>query len=240
MQEQRQRHLEEKRARTAGKLGQADLQDVEAKLPAGAARHRQAAPGAAAELGSVELAGLPGGAGLPAAAAGAGSDKLAGPDSKASTDSLEDWVSPLDGVLGGEDSRSTLKGCTTANLEQPASVTNASGAKAAGYSAQRKSGVAAGKQLGTQHALPAGRTGQQPAWARPGPWQGLSTSQRLRLLLRHYGFRLLGTCLGWAFMDAFYYGELQLKCMGFCGSAVWWRLVRKYVLCSGGFRQGPC
>eukprot|EP00891_Asterochloris_glomerata_P008306 jgi/Astpho2/8306/e_gw1.00122.31.1_t len=48
---------------------------------------------------------------------------------------------------------------------------------------------------------------QQPAGPKPGPWRGLSTSQRLRLLLRHYGFRLLGTCLGWAFMDAFYYGN---------------------------------
>ena len=211
MQEQRQRHLEEKRARAAGKLGPADLQTVEAGLPAGAGRHQEAAPGAAAELGSVELARLHGGAGLPAAAVGPDSDKLAGPDSKASTDSLEDWVSPLDGVLGTADD-SALKGCTGANREQPLSRTIASGAETANVGAQRKGGVAAGKQIGTQHALPACKSGQQPTGATPGPWQGLSTSQRLRLLLRHYGFRLLGTCLGWAFMDAFYYGELTGMC----------------------------
>ena len=61
VQEQRQRHLEEKRARAAGKSGQADLQTVEARLPDGAARHQQAAPDAAAELGSIELARLHGG-----------------------------------------------------------------------------------------------------------------------------------------------------------------------------------
>ena len=217
MQEQRQRHLEEKRARAAGSLGEADLQAAEAGLPAGAARHQPAAPGAAAEPGSVELASLHAGAGLPAAAAGPGGDKLAGPDSKASTDSLEDWVSPLDGVLGSEGGRSMSTGCTAAKVEQPAPATSTSGAQTAGQGAQGKSGVAADKQPGTQHALPAGKHCHQPAGAKPGPWQGLSTSQRLRLLLRHYGFRLLGTCLGWAFMDAFYYGELQLAGIGFCG-----------------------
>ena len=132
---------------------------------------------------------------------------------------MEDWVSPFDGVLGSEDGRSTSNGRTAANVEQPASATPASGANTSdyGHGAQRKSGVAAGKQPGTQHALPAGKSRQQPAGAKPGPWQGLSTSQRLRLLLRHYGFRLLGTCLGWAFMDAFYYGELLLTGMGVCG-----------------------
>ena len=215
MQEQRQRHLEEKRVRAAGKLGQADLQAVEARLPAGAARDEQAAPAAAVEFGSVELARSHGGAGLPAAAAGPGSDKLAGPDSKASTDSLEDWVSPLDGVLGTADTP-TPKGCTAANMKQPTPETNASGTKTAGYGAQGKSGMAAAGQPGAQQALQASQSCQQPAGPKPGPWRGLSTSQRLRLLLRHYGFRLLGTCLGWAFMDAFYYGEL-LTGLGLCG-----------------------
>lgn len=231
--------MEEKRVRAAGKLGQADLQAVEARLPAGAARHQQAAPDAAVGLGSVELAGLHGGAGLPAAAAGPGSDKLAGPDSKASTDSLEDWMSPLDGVLGTADGP-TPKGCTAANMEQPAPATNASGAKTAGYGAQRKIGVALAGQPGAQQALQAGPSCPQPA----GPWRGLSTSQRLRLLLRHYGFRLLGTCLGWAFMDAFYYGELATDTPGTLWllpsspGGVWWLLLREYV--SWWLWAGPC